>query len=302
MVDKKKLEAMNSLFIDTSNVTFKGLLYGDPGTTKTTLAASIGDRVLVVVADPDGYQSLLNHPELGLGTRVKPIKYAGISQLEFLADVFVEGGTQFDEFDTVLLDTMSNIASLDRDTVTKAKMQQKGDSFTWEDQQWPIYNQTTMRVTAALLKLMLSPVNVVMTAHAIEREINGRQVTRPKFSPEIFSSIAGQCSMIAYVTANEAGVDGDGTVKYKRKIQYHPTRNIVAKTRIGGLPVSESLGYGESDVLNSRLRQIVEEWKVKGGSLTTEKEASVERPDTLSVNPPVATEDPATKSLEDFNI
>lgn len=299
MVNEKVLAEFDRLMIDTSNVTFKGLLYGDPGTTKTTLGASIGNKVLFVVADPDGYQSLLNHPELGLGSRVRPIRYTGVSQLEALADVFVTGGTKFDEYDTVMLDTMSNIASLDRDVVTKVKMQKKGDAFQWEDQQWPIYNENTLRVTTALLKLMLAPINVVMTAHAIEREVNGRQQTRPKFSPEIFASISGQCSMIAYMTANEGGVDSDGTVAYKRKIQYHPTRSIVAKTRIGGLPVSEDLDYNSGDVLNSRLRQIVEAWRLKGGSLTSESEAMTEHPDTLSVNPPAAT---ATNPLESFEI
>lgn len=300
MVNQKILDEFDRLMIDTTNVTFKGLLYGDPGTTKTTLGASVGDKVLFVVADPDGYQSLLNHPELGLGTRVKPMRYTGISQLEALADAFVDGGTPLDVYDTVMLDTMSNIASLDRDVVTKVKMKKKGDDFAWEDQQWPIYNENTLRVTTALLKLMLAPINVVMTAHAVEREINGRQVTRPKFSPEIFASISGQCSMIAYVTAtNKGGVDSDDTVKYNRKIQYHPTRNIVAKTRIGGLPVSEDLDYNSGDVLHSRLREIVESWKQKGGALTSEADAQKEHPATESANPPEAT---ASNPLETFEL
>jgi len=299
MVDTKKLAAMDDLKIDTSHITFKGLIYGHPGTTKTTWGASVGDRVLFVVADPDGHQSLLNHSELGLGNRVEPIKYAGISQLETLADIFTDGGTKYDIFDTVMLDTMSNIASMDRDLVTKVKMKQKGDNFEWVDQQWPIYNETTLRVTAALLKLMLCPINVVMTAHAMEKEINGRQQTRPKFSPEIFASIAGQCSMIAYMTANNADVDSDGTVKYKRKVQYHPTNSIVAKTRIGGLPVSEDLDYNSGDVLNSRLREIVENWKRKGGSLTTLAEASEIRATEEAAEKPVAT---SSDPLENFSI
>lgn len=278
---------------------FKGLIYGDPGAGKTVLAASIGDKVLYIMADPGGYESLFNHPELGLGTRIETIKYAGISQLETLADIFDEGGTKYDKFDTVLIDTMSNIASLDRDTVTKAKMKKKGDDFSWEDQQWPIYNENTLRVTTALLKLMLAPINVVMTSHSVEREVNGRQVTRPKFSPEIFASISGQCSMIAYMTANEAGVDSDGSVNYKRKIQYHPTRSIVAKTRIGGLPASEDLPYNKGNLLHgSRLRQLTEQWRMLGGNLIPQEEAEIERPDSESVKPPVATNSNPLESFE----
>lgn len=300
MVDSKKLQAMDQLMFDPTVGRSKTLIYGDPGAGKTALGASIGDNILYVAADPGGYESLFNHPELGLGTRIKAIKYAGISQLETLADIFSEGGTKYDEHDTVFLDTMSNIASLDRDIVTRVKMSKKGDSFAWEDQQWPIYNETTLRVTTALLKLMLAPVNVVMTAHSMEREINGRQVTRPKFSPEIFSAISGQCSMIAYMTANEAGVDSDGSVKYSRVIQYHPTRSIVAKTRIGGLPTSENLPYNKGNLLHgSRLRQITEQWRVLGGNLIPQEEAENERPDSESALPVAAVN---TNPLESFEL
>ncbi len=303
MVDKTKLDEMDRLMFDPTIGRFKGLIYGDPGAGKTTLGASIGDSPLFIVADPAGYESLYNHPELGLGTRIKTMKYAGISQLEFLADVFTDGGTSFDQFDTVQLDTMSNIASLDRDVVTKVKMKKKGNDFQWEDQQWPIYNENTLRVTTALLKLMLAPVNVVMTAHSMEKEINGRQVTRPKFSPEIFAAISGQCSMIAYCTANESGVDTDGSVKYARRIQYHPTKSIVAKTRIGGLPTYEDLPYNNGNTLNgSRLRQIVASWQTKGGQLLSHEIAEELRPDDESVNPPQLSGNSADSALQDFSI
>lgn len=301
MVDSKKLQAMDELMFDPTVGRFKGLIYGDPGSGKTALGASIGDKVLYVMADPGGYEALFNHPELGLGTRIETIKYAGVSQLETLADIFDEGGTKFDVFDTVLLDTASNIASLDRDLITKVKMKKKGDDFAWEDQQWPIYNETTLRITSAFLKLMLAPINVVMIAHAQEKEVNGRQVTRPKFSPEIFAAISGQCSMIAYMTANEAGVDSDGSVKYARKIQYHPTRSIVAKTRIGGLPTSEDLPYNKGNLLHgSRLRQLTEQWKQLGGNLIPQEEAENERPDSESVIPVAAVKN--TNPLESFEL
>lgn len=300
MVDLKKIDAMNKLMFDPTIGYAKILIYGPPGAGKTALAASVGNSVLDIVADPAGYESLYNHPELGLGTRIKTIQYAGVSQLETLADIFVEGGTSYDNFDTVLVDTMSNIASLDRDVVTKVKMKKKGDDFQWEDQQWPIYNENTLRVSTALLKLMLAPINVVMTAHAIEREINGRQVTRPKFSPEIFASISGQCSMIMYMTSNDAGVDSDGSVKYARKIQYHPTKNIVAKTRIGGLPTYEDLPGNKGNVLEgSRLRQILHDWSLKGGALTSEAESIIERSDDESAEPPSTS---SSNPLESFEL
>lgn len=301
MVDQKKVDALMASMFDLEqarkHVTFKGLIYGDPGAGKTVLASSIGERVLFVVADPDGWQSLLNHPNLGLGTRIIPMQYKGLSQLEALADAFTDGGTEFDKFDTVVLDTLSNIADLDKGLVIKEKQKKKGEQFDFEDQQWPIYNQTTLRVKDALLKLFLAPVNVVATAHAREVELKttvGIKQTRPKFSPEIFAAINGYCSMIAYMTANEAGVDSDGTIKYKRLIQYHPTRSIVAKTRIGGLPETEA---------NPNLRAIVEAWKEKGGQMLSHEEAETEVDENKGLNPELpASEHSDENELTDFGV
>src|SRR5216117_4074168 len=110
MVDQKRLDAlMDSMFNledARKHITFKGLIYGDPGAGKTVLASSIGEKVLFIVADPDGWQSLLNHPKLGLGTRIIPMQYKGLSQLEALADAFTDGDAYFYQFDTVILDTL----------------------------------------------------------------------------------------------------------------------------------------------------------------------------------------------------
>lgn len=292
MVDQKRLDALMGSMFDLNEarkkIYFKGLIYGDPGAGKTVLASTIGEKVLFVVADPDGWQSLLNHPKLGLGKRIKPMQYMGLSQLEALADAFTDGGTEFDQYDTVILDTLSNIADLDRSIIIKEKMKKKGDAFDFEDQQWPIYNQTTLRVKDALLKLFLAPVNVIATAHAKEVELKsgvGLKQTRPKFSPEIYAAINGYCSMIAYMSANEAGIDSDGSIKYKRLIQYHPTRSIHAKTRIGGLPTTDS---------NPNLKEIVEAWQAKGGEMLSHEEAEEEVPEAEGLNPglPASTEEP----------
>jgi hypothetical protein len=226
------------------------------------------------------------------------MEYKGLSQLEALADAFTDGNSEFfNQFDTVMLDTLSNIADLDKGVIIKEKMKKKGDNFDFEDQQWPIYNQTTLRVKDALLKLFLAPVNVVATAHAREVELKttvGVKQTRPKFSPEIFAAINGYCSMIAYMTANEAGVDSDGTIKYKRLIQYHPTRSIVAKTRIGGLPATES---------NPNLKAIVEAWKEKGGQMLSNEVAETEVDENKGLNPELPpSEEENENNLTDFGV
>lgn len=302
MVNQERLEALMGEMFDLNaarkNIYFKGLIYGDPGAGKTVLASTIGKKVLFLVADPDGWQSLLNHPKLGLGTRIKPMQYKGLSQLEFLADIFTEGGTEFDQYDTVVLDTLSNIADLDRSVVINEKKKKKGDAFDFEDQQWPIYNQTSERVKSALLKLFLAPVNIVATAHAKEIELKstvGVKQTRPRFSNEIYAAINGYCSMIAYMSANEAGIDSDGSLEYKRLIQYRPTRSIHAKTRIGGLPATEA---------NPNLRAIVEAWQAKGGQMLSQEEAEDEVSEAEGLNPglPASEDSDANSELTDFGV
>lgn len=299
-MDPKKLDALMSSIYDEGDYTAyaKILLYGDPGAGKTTLGASIGRKILFLVADPGGWQALQNHPGLGLGTRVIPMKYRGISQLEALAEAFDEGHPKFAEYDTVMLDTLSNIAAMDLDIVQRQKMKKEGDEFDHEKHMYGVYNQNALRVKAAMLKLFLAPVNVIATAHMreVENKSTGVMKTTPMFSPAIFAAINGHCSLIGYMTANEAGVDSDGSVKYKRKMQVHPTRTIVAKTRIGGLPAV---------LENPNLKKIVADWQAKGGKLIQHETAEIEKPESEGLNPPLPKDPEATQDnseLTDFSI
>lgn len=284
-MDKKLLDGLMANMIDIDkDMKFKGLFYGDPGARKTVESAKIGNKVLMIAADPEGWVSLRNHPELGLGTRIKVMGYDGISQLEALATAFDEDQPLVREFDTVHLDTLSHMASMDLDVVQKQKMKKKGDDFDFEKDMWPVYNQNALRVKNALVKLLHAPINVVATAHAREVEIKkfgtatGERRLQPKFSPEIFSAINADFSMIAYMEC-KTGVDRAGNISYKCETQFHPTALVVAKTRIGGLPVK---------VKDANLKEIVNNWLNKGGELIPHEEAELERPSELGFNPALA--------------
>lgn len=275
-MDPDVLEALNDSFLDEGNLRAKIILYGDPGAGKTTLGATIGKKILMVAADPEGWQSLINHPELGLGTRIKVMEYKGISQLEFVADAVVEGAKGFREFDTINVDTLSHVVGMDLDLVTKVNIDKKGYvggektlekmKFDYERDMFGVYNQNALRIKGALLKLFSSNVNIVATAHAYQRKIRATNTerTEPGFPPAVLAAINANVSLMAYMTANEAGLDSDGTVKYHRQIQYHPTRTIMAKTRIGGLPTTED---------DPELKTIVDNWLAKGAQLLGHDEA-----------------------------
>lgn len=301
-MDPDIVEALNNAFLEAGDFTFKGILYGEPGVGKTVLGATIGKKVLFVAADPDGYQSLINHPELGLGTRIKPMEYKGISQLEFLADAVVEGVRGFREFDTINIDTMSHVSGMDLDLVTKVNIDKKGYvggekslekmKFDYERDMFGVYNQNALRVKGALQKLFSANVNIVASAHSYQRKLRATNTerTEPLFPPAVLAAINANVSLMAYMTANEAGVDSDGSVKYHRQIQYHPTRTIMAKTRIGGLPTQED---------DPDLKTIVDNWLAKGAQLLGHDEAEEIREEDGLVLPPT---DPSESSYEDFGV
>lgn len=300
-MDEAVIEALMDSWITGEDIRFKGIIYGDPGVGKTVLGATIGNKVLFVSADPDGYQSLFNHPELGLGDRIKPMEYKGISQLEYLADAIVEGIKPFTEFDTVNLDTMSHISGMDLDTVLKVKIDKAGYrggvvslenmKFDYEKDMFGVYNQNATRIKGALYKLFTANVNVVATAHTYQRKIRATNTeqTQPLFPPAVLAAINANVSLMAYLTANDAGLDSDGSVKYARQIQYHPTRTIMAKTRIGGLPTTED---------NPNLREIVDNWLAKGAQLLGHDEAEELREDGITELSSNTTE----SDLENFGV
>lgn len=289
-MDQKLLKGLMDSMVKPEDMKFrfKGLIYGDPGARKTVESCKIGKKLLFLAADPEGWQSLLNHPELGLGTRIQLMEYNGVSQLESLAEAIDEDNKVFREFDTIILDTLSNIASMDLGVVQTQKIKQKGgeDKFDFERDMWPVYNQNSLRVKNALQKLLHNPVNVVATAHAKEYEVKrfgsatGERRLQPKFSPEIFADINAQFSMIAY-QQNDVQVDRQNNVTYRTSTQFHPTSLIVAKTRIGGLPVQQK---------NANIAKIVEEWVERGGKLMSLEEAETLRPDDQGIQAPVASD------------
>lgn len=265
--EQRELNALKRDFFKPEAGLAKVLLYGEPGSTKTTEAFSVGDRVLGIIADPNGYESLYNHPELGLTTgRIELIHYKGLSQLEAIAQAIVEGHPDFKEFDTIVPDTTSNMVSLDLDLITKVQVAKKSnlpepEKFDFEKHMRGVYNQDAFRARNAFLKLFLAPVNVIATAHVryLRDTKNPDTIIKivPKFPPEVMSAITSFTTLVGYMKA-EAKINKEQQVRYVRTLQVHPTHNVEAKTRIGGLPLVIS---------NPSLKKIIEDWKAKGGVL-----------------------------------
>jgi len=264
-----ELNALAKDFFDPSERLAKIMIYGEPGSTKTTEAFRVGEYRLGLIADPNGHESLYNHPELAtdLATgRIKLMNYKGFSQLEAIAQAFMEGHKDFKHFDTIVIDTASNMVYLDLDLITKVQIEKKSKleeskRFDFENHMRGVYNQDAFRARVAFLKLFLAPVNVIATAHVryYRAKDNPDTIVKvaPRFPPEVLAAISGFTTMVGYMKA-DAKINEQKAVRYARYLQVHPTHNVEAKTRIGGLPLV---------IPNPDLRQIIADWKAKGGVL-----------------------------------
>ena len=274
-MDSARLEALVELFFEEDEPDYyKGLIYGRGGVGKTVTAGSLFDRILYLSVDPGGYTSFRNHPQLGWKTRIKPMRYKGLSQLEALADAFLEREEHFTEFNHLIIDTATNTGVLDLDLITKERIKykkKKGDEFDFMDDMLGVYNQNTFRLKAAYLKLMLAPVHITLIAHDRnfdDKDDTGYKLIQPKFTPEVYKSIESYCTQVIRMTATrQKGSDDDGTPVYTRRMQFHPSGNIVAKSRIGGLPIIQE---------NTNLKEILDKWLNEGTPLSPLDDKTIE--------------------------
>lgn len=280
-MDPKRLQALLDSQFDDEDYTpyFKCLLYGEPGAGKTKLAHTIGNKILTIAADSAGWESLKNHPELGLGTRIKLLRYRGLATLELVYEALNERVKGYEDYDTLIIDTANHISTLSLDRVTSIRIDKKGgiaekasevsSKFDFERDMFGVHNENTFKLRGQFLKLFDLPMNVIATAHATEREGNTkgkRDVTYPDLTPKVFASLNGSSSMVAFLTANTIQKK-DNTVSYDRVLQVHPTYSVRAKTRIGGLPLT---------IRNPNLRAIVDDWQKSGGKLDKQVEIADE--------------------------
>jgi hypothetical protein len=244
------------------------LVYGDSGVGKTVLASTLGERVLLVDA-VDGWVSLLNHPSLM--AKITRVKYEGLSQLDLMANAVLEG--KLSEYDTIVIDEASAVATFDLDTVLAARSKKDINKDPNVPTQ-PDFFANTERCRRTFQKIVKLPINVVFVAHVREDkdERTGVVTKRPQFTPKLRTTIEQSMHLVAYMTAVEQK-DGEET-KYVRRIQTMPSRGISAKSRIGGLDF-----IVEEPDLSELLHNFVEE-EVEA-NMPKEPDAPVEETDNF---------------------
>lgn len=239
--EKALLDALNSLVVPMVNTSpkFKGMFYGESGAGKTVLAMELahklkGDGKIIYIDSVEGWVSLLNHPGL-IDESVMRMTYQGLSQLDTLIMAIVNGYAPYDDVTVIVHDELSVIAKLDLDRVLEVNAKKEAgkdpDTATWPDM-----NANTQRVRRVVTKLLQLPVHQIILAHQRD-DVNekGKIIVRPDFMPKLSKSIRESLHMVGHMTAKEVR-NGDD-MDYVRTVQTHPTSSVIAKSRIGGLPV-----------------------------------------------------------------
>lgn len=265
----KYTEALKASMVEMNSVqpAAKIMIYGESGVGKTVAASEVahaicppGKQILYIDA-VEGWVSLLNHP--GLTDNVKRMEYQGISQLEYLAEA-LPVDEFFQQFGVIVIDEFSTIAKFDLDTVLKARAKaDPGKDVDVPTQ--PDYLANTERVRRAFMKLAKVNIHQIYLSHVREdKDEKQKTMTRPALMPKLSQTIREGLHVVAYMTATEKTVD-DKPV-YVRALQTHPSRTIVAKSRVGGLGIHCTI---------STFNKVLVEW-LKGNIETQEVQDVVE--------------------------
>ena len=235
---------------ETQNVT--GIIYGDNGGGKTVTAMKLAQAIvdfhgrkndpanpdIIFVDAVNAWRSLKNHSTILQG--VKRIPYAGKEQLETIVEAIQWRPDGFKNAKVIILDEMSSMTDRDGDTVLAARA--KADASKDPDVlTQPDMGATTERMRRVVINLLRQDISIIFVAHMREDEdkAKGYKVIRPRFMPKFSGTIREGLDFVAFMSAVEDGREGE-TIKYRRQLQVHPTRTIVAKTRVGGLNLTES--------------------------------------------------------------
>ena len=205
------------------------MLYGHPGVGKTVWAATSPSWLLVNVEKGAGV--LKGHPEL-IGPNCDSLEYKSLVQLEKLLDYMLKDHEAFKKYETVIIDSYSELQKRDLDEIVTTEARKDGNRNKYLPI-GPDYNVNTEHMRQLAMKLRDIDKHVIVICHVKEEkdDNSGRIMVRPNLTPKLASSMAGIFDVVAYLQRTE-GPDN----KSVRTLQVHPTPSVLAKTRISSLP------------------------------------------------------------------
>lgn len=201
----------------------KALIFGQPGAGKTVFTATTPKTLIVDIER--GALSVNNHPEYKKNADF--MEFRSVFQLEQLIGYLKADHEAFAKYDTIVIDSFTALQAKDLDEIVamEAAKDASRNKFL------PVgtdYNVNTKHMQKIASDLRDVNKNIIVTCHVTEvkDDTTGVVLKRPALTPKLASHMNGIFDIVGYLTADET----------RRTLQCHPTREIAAKTRLGGLP------------------------------------------------------------------
>lgn len=268
----------------------KTLLYGQSGVGKTVEAFTLAhmctpeDKRILYLDTGEGWVSLQNHRPLMV--RTTRLTYKGLAQVKTMVDAIQADVPGWNDYGTIIFDEFSTSVKQFQHLVFDAN---EIDEMTEapEYKHWGIVSRNIEKTYWKIMDLKETH-NIILIAHEKEKERKGTGIKQmaPSFMDSIEGAVKENVHVVARMTAEVVNLRG--APQYSRLMQVHPTKLVVAKSRVGGLDI---------EVTPDRFNQRMAEWLASGGKLEDEREA-VTLPNEKILSSRMASQDEAFTGFE----
>lgn len=221
-------EILNSLLNHMSDIGTKSylkvLIYGDPGTTKSSFAATAPNNLIVDL--DDGLLSAKTSPN-GIAQNVKAFPWVGFNGLEALLFKLKERPPALDWIEVVTIDPFSETHKRGLDEVLAREHSKAPRTFNRYAPETEHHAENNNRMLDIVRQLKDLDRNLLIIAHARTVEPKGKLAkTFPDFSESLANKIEGMMDLVGYMTRRE--VDGNMVPV----LRVHTDGTVHAKTRL----------------------------------------------------------------------
>lgn len=207
----------------------KVLIYSDPGAGKTVFSASAPSPL--IHDTENGAASIKNHPELASKTAILP--FTSLYQFEQLILRMIEGNNPLDQYDTYVIDTLSNLhkTGLADTTISNAASKAGKNQFVAETEDHTENNERIRRMVSKLNELSATK-NIIILCHCKKIERKDKSIIfSPDFSDKLTNAINALVDVVGYMYEKEE----NGTIN--RYLRLRGDQNYTAKTRFAHHPI-----------------------------------------------------------------
>lgn len=222
----------------------RAILYGESGTGKTVLAMQLAQAITppelgIIFADArQGWAVMANHPDLQERTMVLPVE--SLDDLTTMATALAAREGMFGYVGTVVVDESSVLANDNIMSNLRERLGVPKTKVVKAIPEWPDYNASKVETSNAIAQLESVPgINVIQVAHVRydTNKATGAVVSGPDFPKQLSQALRRDSHLVAHLVAKLDKASDQDAPEYIREVQVNPSALVIAKSRIGGLPV-----------------------------------------------------------------